>query len=146
MMQTVAARMRESTLIPATLLGVGLALAGCGKSDRDRAADTVTAYLEAFATGDAEEACGKLTEQTKRVLVPQVGRRLGARGCDKAIPALRARLTVPQADALKEAKVTSVRIRGRVADVRFRAKQLRGVAKLRKADGDWKISLLPEAR
>ncbi len=130
----------------AVLGGVSVAIAGCGQSDRDRAADTVTSYLDAFAAGEAEEACGKLTDQTKRVVIPRVTRGLRRRDCAAAIPALRVRLTVTQADALEEATVTRVKIRGDVADVRFRAGQLRGVAKLRKADGDWKISLLPRAR
>lgn len=138
-------RMRRPTLALLALLGA-TAFSGCGKSDSEAAGDAVVSYLEAFAAGDGEKACDTLTDETKKVIVPQVGRKLGARDCPAAIKSLRGRLTVPQADGFRQAKATRVKVRGDVAEVRFRAGSLRGAAELKKDGGDWKISLLPKAR
>lgn len=132
--------------MPLLLLAAGAPLVGCGKSDTDAAGDTVTSYLEAFGAGDGEEACSSLTDETRRVIAPRVAEKLGGRDCPDAIRALRNRLSAPQADALKKATATRVRVRGEAAEVRFRAGGMRGVAKLRKTGDGWKISLLPEAR
>jgi len=138
--------MRRPTLALLALLGAATAFAGCGKSDSEAAGDAVVSYLKAFAAGDGEKACDRLTDETKKVIVPQVGRKVGARDCPAAIKALRTRLTVPQVDGFKRATATRVKVRGDVAEVRFRAGPLRGAAELRKAGGNWKISLLPRAR
>lgn len=137
--------MRKLTLVPLVLLGAGAALAGCGKSDTDAAGETVTSYLKAFGAGDGEEACSRLTDETRRVIAPRVAKKLGGTNCPDAIRALRTRLSAPQADAFRKATATRVEVRGEAAEVRFRAGQARGVAKLRKAGDEWKISLLPEA-
>ncbi len=128
------------------LLGAGAALAGCGKSDRAAVADTVTTYLRTYGAGDGEAACDGLTEETRRVIAPRVAEKLGGRNCPDAVRALQARLTASQADAFKQATVTRVDVKGDVAEVRFRAGQARGVAKLHKAEDGWKISLLPQGR
>lgn len=138
--------MRRSVLVTLALLAAVTALAACGKSDSEAAGDVVVAYLDAFATGDGEKACDLLSEETRKVIVPRVGRRIRARDCPAAVAALRARLSLTQADALERAKVGRVRIRGDVADVRFRAGALRGAAQLRKEGDDWRISLLPRTR
>lgn len=137
--------MRKLVLVPVLLLSAGPALAGCGKSDRDAAADTVTSYLKAFGTGDGEGACDRLTPETRRLVAPRVARKLGGRGCPDAIRALWARLPAAQADALTGATVRRVRVKGEAAEVSFRAGRARGVAKLRKSGDGWKISLLPRA-
>jgi hypothetical protein len=134
------------TLLPLVLLAAGAALSGCGKSDSEAAADTVTAYLKAFGAGDGEEACERLTEETKRVIASRVAEKFGGSDCPDAIRGLRTRLSAAQADAFEEASATRVKVRGDAADVRFRAGQARGLAKLRKAGDGWKISLLPQAR
>jgi len=146
MVETLSQRMKRSTLVLLTLLGAAIVSAGCGKSDSEAAGDAAVAYLEAFAEGDGEKACDTLTDQTKKVIVPQVGRKVGTRDCPAAIKSLRTRLTVPQTDAFKQATATRVKIRGDLAEVRFRAGSLRGAAELRKAGGDWRISLLPRTR
>ncbi len=128
------------------LFGAGAVLAGCGKSDRDAAADTVTSYLEAFGAGDGGAACDRLTEETKRSIARRAAEKLGGRDCPDAVRALRNRLSASQADAFEEATATRVQIRGEVANVRFRAGQARGAATLHKVGDGWKISLLPEAR
>ena len=138
-------RVRKLTLVPLLLLGAGAPLAGCGKSDRDAAADTVTSYLEAFGAGDGKEACDKLTPETRRLIAPRVAEKLGGRDCPDAIRALWGRLPASQADALRRAVATRVKVRGEAAEVRFRAGRARGVAKLRKGGDGWKISLLPRA-
>ena len=139
--------MRKLTLVPLVLLlGTGAALAGCLGSDSETPGETVTAYLKAFGAGEGEEACDRLTEETRRVIAPRVAEKLGGKSCPDAVRALRGRLTASQADAFKEATATRVKVKGETAEVRFRAGQARGVAKLRKADDGWKISLLPQAR
>lgn len=138
--------MIRSKLSLLALVAVAIALAACGKSSSEMAGDTVVSYLDAFAKGDGEKACDLLTAQTRDVIVPRVGRKIGARDCPAAVKALRGRLTVPQADALGRARVKRVRIRGDLAEVRFRAGPLRGAAELRKSGGDWRVSLLPRTR
>ncbi|MGI8945613.1 MAG: hypothetical protein ACR2GL_05165 [Thermoleophilaceae bacterium] len=145
MQEALSRPINRSTLLLLALLSA-TALAGCGKSDSETPGDTVVAYLDAFAAGDGDEACERLTEETKRVLVPRVGRKVGARDCPGAVATLRNRLTVPQADAFSRASATRVRVDGDTAVVRFRADTLRGGAELRKVSGEWKISLLPRSR
>lgn len=138
--------MRKLSLVPLILLGAGAALSGCGSSESESPADTVTAYLKAFGAGDGEEACRRLSEETRRVIAPRVAKKLGGRDCPDAVRALQARLTAPQARAFEMATATRTQERGEMAEVRFRAGTARGVARLRKVDKDWKISLLPQAR
>jgi len=144
MVETVPHPMKSPTLVLLALLGAATALAGCGKSESEAAGDAVVAYLNAFATGDGAKACEMLTDETKKVIVPAVGRKVGARDCPAAIRRLRTRLTVPQTDAFRRATATRVNVRDDVAEVRFRAGSLRGAAELRKSGDDWKISLLPK--
>ena len=127
------------------LLGAG-GLSGCGGSDADTPGDTVVSYLRAFGLGDGEVACDRLTEATERVIAPRVAEKLGGKDCPDAIRGLSDRLTVSQANGFKKATVTRVKERGKTADVRFRAGQARGVARLTKGDDGWKISLVPETR
>lgn len=136
----------KPNLVPLAVLAVGAALSGCGKSDSEAAADTVTTYLKAFGAGDGEEACERLTEETKRDIAFRVAEKFGGSDCPDAIRGLRTRLSAAQADAFEEASATRVRVRGDAADVRFRAGEARGLATLRKAGDEWKISLLPRAR
>jgi len=148
-MDTVAAFMRKPNpnLTAAFALIAVLALAGgCGGSDEDEPADTVRAYLEAFGSGDGEAACEKLTESTRRLIVPQAARGVGARDCAGAIRALHDRLTIAQAREFEDAEPTDTKIRGENAEVKFRAGSLRGKAELREVDGEWKVSLVPRAR
>lgn len=134
------------TLVPLVLLAAGAALSGCGKSESESAAETVTTYLKAFGAGDGEEACERLTDETKRVIASRVAERFGGSDCPDAIHGLRTRLSASQADAFEEATATRIKVRGDVADVRFKAGRARGLAKLRKAGDEWRISLLPQAR
>ncbi len=143
MRETAGVPMRLKTLSLLLAAGAVFALPGCIHSDEDAAADVVKTYLKAFAEGDGEKACSKLSKQTRRVTVPQVARGVGAKDCEGAIRALRERLSAGQVDALKETETTRVKLRGRTAAVSFRAGSLRGTAKARKGDDGWKISLLP---
>ena len=131
--------------MPLALLAAGAALTGCGRSDSEAVADTVTSYLSAFGAGDGQEACDTLTDETKRLVAPRVAERLGGRDCPDAIRALASRLPASQALAFTRARVTRVDVRGDAADARFRAGRTRGVARLRKTGDGWKISLLPQA-
>lgn len=137
---------RKRTLVTLLLLGAGVALAGCGKSDEEAAAETVTAYLKAFGAGDGEDACERLTEETRRVIAPRVAEKLGGRDCPDAVRALGTRLPASLADAYQRATTSRVTVRGKMAEVQFRAGRARGVAELRKTGDGWKISLLPQAR
>lgn len=143
MRETAGAPMRPKTLSLLLATGAVLALPGCLHSDEDAAAEVVKTYLKAFAEGDGEKACSKLSEQTRRVTVPKVARGVGAKDCEGAIRALRARLSAAQVDALERTETTRVKLRGKTAEVAFRAGSLRGIAKARKSDDGWKISLLP---
>ena len=138
--------MRKLTLVPLLLLVAGAALAGCGKSDEEAAADTVTAYLKAFGAGDGEGACERLTEETRRLIAPRVAEKFGGRECPDAVRALTARLPASHANAFQRATTPRVAVKGETAEVRFRAGRVRGVAGLRKTGDGWKISLLPQAR
>ena len=128
------------------LVGAVTAVAGCRKSDSDAAGDTVVSYLRAFGAGDGQEACDRLTPDTRRLIAPRVAQKLGGRDCPDAIRALWGRLPAQQADALRKATATRVKVRGEAAEVRFRAGRARGIAKLRKGADGWRISLLPRAR
>ena len=143
MMETAGDPMRPKTLSLLVAAGAVFALPGCLHSDDDAAADVVETYLRAFAEGDGGKACSKLSEQTRRVTVPQVARGVGAKDCEGAVRALRERLSAGQVDALKQTETTRVKLKGKTAEVSFRAGSLRGTAKAREGSDGWKISLLP---
>ncbi len=139
--------MRQLTLALVLLVGAGVALTACGDSEGESPAETVTAYLSALSKGDGDEACKRLTAETRRAISEPVAAKLGGRSCSDAVRGLHDRLSASQADALKRATVTRAEVNGDAATVRFRAARgLLGMARLRRLDGQWRISLLPQAR
>lgn len=128
------------------LLGAGAALAGCRQSDGETPGETVTGYLKAFGAGDGDEACDRLSDETRQVIAPRVAEKLGGTSCPDAIRSLRDRVSASQAAAFERAAATRVKETGETADVSFRAGSQRGVARLRKTDDGWKITLVPQPR
>ncbi len=65
------------------LAGVVLALAGCGATDSDGAADAAERLYAAYADGDGAAACATLSDDTRAQLVEDEGK-----PCPEAVLAL----------------------------------------------------------
>ena len=130
---------RAAALIAAALV----ALPGCGESEEDKVADTIQSYLKAFTEGDGEKACGFLSEDTRRAFVAQVGTLLRTNDCGRALEQVRKGVRRQALDALKEARVSNVKVDGERATATVEARGRSSRTELAKTEGDWKISDVP---
>jgi hypothetical protein len=101
-------------------IGSSPALAGCGSDDEPRAGSdreqleaAASAYLEASADGDGEEACRHVAERAQRDLATIAD----ARSCPDAIEKLHDVLDDQQRDKLRDSRVARIRIDGAHANV-----------------------------
>ncbi len=116
---------------------LGLALAGCGpfggKSDEDKARDTVTQLVDARNKGDFAKVCGLISSQ-QLAKFKQVGT-----SCEQALPKL------ARKGATLSIQVQQVRISGDRATVDASVSRNGGGGNaetilLVKEGGDWKVS------
>ena len=93
--------MGPRSLLPACLIALALAPAGCGTAARERDAASVAQHFHAaLASGDGQAACDQLSEETASKLEQQEGK-----PCDKAILSLK----IPKGGtvAVRRVEVTS---------------------------------------
>jgi hypothetical protein len=118
-------------LVIGRVFGVG----GWGISDEDRVRDVATAYLHAFADGDAQAVCARVSPLSQQLT--------GAESCEAGARASMRQLPATERAALRAAEVTSVEVRGGTrATVRFVPKlNGRDDMELVKVDGRWTIGV-----
>jgi ketosteroid isomerase-like protein len=112
----------------AIVIAAGLALAGCQQSEQDRVRDAVTAYLHAYADGDAKAVCALLAPELREAF---------KEGCEARIKKQSDALSEREREALHAQKVGSVSVAGDTARVRIEGSK--SVGTLRKVDGRWLI-------
>jgi Domain of unknown function (DUF4878) len=123
----------------AAVLVVGLALAavpGCiGGSEEDDAGDAVKDYTEAIADGDEKKICETLSKDSRKQLEK------GDRKCEDAYKNFGAFLNDEQKDKLKDVD-PDVEVDGDNATAKVDELGSTGSneVKLKKEDGDWKIT------
>ena len=115
------------------------------KANEQRAAKVaVEQYIAAFAKGDGNGACDRLTDTAREAVIALAGK-VGAQSCPSAFERTR-RLGGPtvQAAATK-IRVGKVDVSGKRAKVTLRAAGLDAIAELDKVGDHWKIASLPKS-
>ena len=113
----------------ALLTAGGLMLAGCQPSERDRAGDSVEAFIHAYADGDTRTACARL--------VPEVRAAFDG-GCEAGLKKESDALSAAEKQRLRTLDVRDVRIKGDRARVWLEG-QGGEPGTLRRIDGEWFI-------
>ena len=136
----------RTTRATVLLAGLALAASGCGSSTDD-VKSAVNGYLKAFVNGDGQRACSLMTSTTRQQFVARVSSIVHTSDCAKAISALRQRAGSQVAAALREAKVTKVKVAGDTAVATLTTKTSIGTSTsttlLQKEGGSWKITSAP---
>lgn len=127
---------------PATLLAALLAASGCGGSASPE--DTASAAVSGLSEGNGKKVCAQLTAAAQKTLLavladdPPLVEPVKAASCEEAIAKVHAQLTEPIRAVLADGEVDDARIDGDTAVVHVTGA---GVdLKLRRIDGEWKIS------
>jgi hypothetical protein len=102
--------------LPAAVVALTLLfLPACGgKSDADRAKDTMTTFLAALAKGDGKTACGLATASGRARLVRAAKGRLS---CEGLIALIATRLPPDVKTGLENAQVKKITVNGNAATV-----------------------------
>lgn len=118
-------------------------LAGCGQSDEERAADVTRTYLSSIGERDYARGCEQLAASAKRDLVEYVSVQvpeLGTTECESVFKQLTDLIDESALAALRDVTVRSTTADGESASVAVEGATQD--AKLRKVDGEWRISEL----
>jgi hypothetical protein len=119
-------------------------LAGCGGGgDREEVRETVQAYLDSFVKGDAAKTCSLMTDATRRQFVKGARSLTPTNDCATATVAVRAAAGRKAIAALRDAKISKVRVQGSTASAKLKASSGESVATLTKQGGEWKVSSAP---
>jgi ketosteroid isomerase-like protein len=130
-------------VIALSAVALALGLGGCGGGDpKGEARDAANEYFKALAAGDASGVCDHLTKDAQNAFTRQ---RRG-KDCPAAVGEI---LNGPQGRVSKQiaarTKVKDVKVSGDNATAEAQSSQGIGVSlQMRKEDGDWKISQLPQ--
>ena len=120
------------------------ALAGCGGGDeKDEVRATVQAYLDSFVKGDAARTCALMTEKTREEFVKGARAMVPTRDCATATIAVRAAAGRKAIAALRDAKISDVKVNGNSASAKLKASSGESIATLTKQGGEWKVSSAP---
>jgi hypothetical protein len=128
-------------------LGLALAVAGCGKSDEDKARDAVRGYFDAVADGDGPEACGHLASEARKGLeAGAASAGAGPGGCGRTLDRL---LDAPNARRIRrsfdEVEVGGAKLKGDTGTVTIRGAAGEVPLPVRKEDGGWRVAMVPRA-
>jgi hypothetical protein len=124
--------MRRSVVLVAGLAMV--AASGCGaSSDEDEARDVVRQYAEAIADGDEGKVCDTLSKDSKN------GFDRAKTTCEDAYKNFGRFLSGKQKDELKNVD-PEVKVNGDRATAKVAEPPLEGALRLKREDGEWKIS------
>jgi hypothetical protein len=115
------------------------AVAGCdigggGGSDEDDARDVVKDYAAAIADGDEKKICDTLSEDSRKQL------EAGDATCEEAFGNFGGFLNEEQKEGLKNID-PDVKVDGDSASAQVDEQPLEGEVRLKKEDGDWKVTL-----
>jgi len=127
--------MRALALSLATALA--LLAAGCAsKSDEDQVKEVMGDYIAAAADGNGEEACKKVTPESKRAFTTQT-----KISCEKGIEQISKTLTDEQREKAKDLEFEA-QVDGDRATAAYDkpAGPGKNIATLQKRDGDWLIA------
>jgi hypothetical protein len=117
---------------------LALVVAGCGigdgDSDEDKARDVIKDYATAVADGDEKEICGLLSEDSKRQL------ERGDATCEESFKNFGAFLNDEQKQQLKDID-PDVTVDGDNASAQVDEPPLEGEVRLKRENGDWKVTL-----
>jgi hypothetical protein len=126
-------RFRRTAAVLTGVLALA-ALPGCiGGSDEDDARDAVKDYTTAIADGDEKKICENLGRESKKQLEK------GDRKCEDAYKNFGAYLNDDQKDKLRDID-PEVKVDGDTATTKVDEQPLEGEVRLKKEDGEWKIS------
>ena len=132
------------TRVAAVAALAALALGGCGGGDeKDEVRSAIQAYLDSFVKGDAERTCSLMTAKTRREFVRGARSLTPTNDCATATIAVRDAAGRKAIEALRDARISNVRIEGSSATARLRASSGESVATLTKEGGEWKVSSVP---
>ena len=136
--------MRRAIALAAVL---AVAVAGCGGTDdKQEVRETVQAYLDSFVKGDAAKTCALMTEETRRTFVKGARSLTPTNDCATATVAVRAAAGRKAIAALRDAKISDVKVHGRTASAKLKASSGESVATLTKEGGEWKVSSVPQSQ
>ena len=133
--------------VAATVLGLALALAGCGPTGEVQAVeDVMDRHVEGIAAGDGRAACADLTAAARRGVVESVHERipeLGVKTCEEALGGIAGELDATQRNRIREARI-DVEVNGdrAVAD----SEATVGKTYLRKQGDRWVITRIDFGR
>ena len=123
-------------------VAAALAIAGCGGGNDDAAhvRKAVQAYVDAFVRGDDARTCSLMTARTREQFVRGVRPLAHTDDCATATRAVRAAAGAKAVDALRNARISDVKVDGDSASARLTASSGQSIATLRKEGGEWKVS------
>ena len=125
------------------IIAVAVMVAGCGASAEDRAASTVHGYLDAFVAGDGAKACSLMASTTRAEFVARAQRDMKTSDCGVAIDRIHNQTGPRVLRALKNAKVSHVKVQGDSATARITSGSSTTVTTLLKEHGSWRIAATP---
>ena len=117
---------------------------GCGGGDsaEDEVRSAWGAAARAVADGSATEFCSLVSAEGKR----EIARRTGGLECESAVRLLGARLGAGEKDAIRDAEITKIDVRGDDATVSYESSGalskvgFTGRTSMRKVDEQWLLS------
>ncbi|HEX8073739.1 MAG TPA: DUF4878 domain-containing protein [Thermoleophilaceae bacterium] len=124
--------------VPAAI--AALALGGCGGGESDDAKSALQDYVDAFAKGDGDRACSLLTKSTRDTFAARVAPITKSKDCATSIDKLSKQAGPELLGALKDAKVSDVKVDGDRATAKLKSGSSTTTTQLRKEDGDWKVA------
>ena len=129
------------TLVAA--LAGGIVLVGCGQSDEEKVSEVTRTYLSSIGEKDHARGCEQLAASAKRDLVEYVSVQvpeLGTTECESVFRQLTELVDESALAALRDAEIRSATVNADTATVQV--ENATHDAKLRKVEGEWKISEL----
>lgn len=130
-------------LLAVLAVACAVVVSACGKSDEDKAGEVTRAYLTALGNKEYAKGCDQLAASAKRDLVEYVSVQvpeLGTTECESVFKQLIELTDETALAAVRDAKVRKVTVTGDTAEVEVEGATQ--TAKLRKVDGEWRISEL----
>jgi len=126
-------RARALTAILAASVALSAAACAATQSEEDKAKTAVESYLNAVTNGQGEQACGKVTEATKKNI------ERGGRSCADTISSLSSGPAKAVLQAFKNADVNNVKLSGDRGTADIKVTGMTRQTNLRKEDGEWKL-------
>ena len=126
----------------AALAALAVAVAGCGGSDDETGAvrAAVRAYLDAFVAGNGARTCSLMTPRTQAEFVKGARPLARTDDCARAVIAVRRAAGTRAIDAMRDARISNVKVDGLTATAVLTASSGQSIATLAKERGRWRVS------